>query len=254
MSKLEKLKAWILVLCTVAAAPAHAGGGFAGATEPTQLMNNVELVKVALDSAKSASTLVQKYMLQIQQYQAQLQNLKQLSNLPTGLPSDLTAAYNTLSSYRNAITTLEGSLGNQVQAIETRLTEARLSGMSWSQYVSTVSNDATRRQKRAVERLKYEEDLLKQVQSDYEFARQLQPTINTTEGVQQSMALLNSQMNRVVTQNAKLLEVLSQTVGDRAERDAAKAADDQQSAAQREAMRKRQEAIEQRQRSFGGFQ
>ncbi len=254
MSKFDWLAAASAALCVSLVSQAHAGGVIAGATEPTQIMNNVELVKVAIDGAKTASTTVQKYMLQIQQYQTQLENIRKLSELPTGLVGDVVTAYNDLSRYKLAINTLEGSLGAQASAMEARLTEARLSGMNWSEYVGAVGTDATRRQKRAVERLKYEEDLLKQVQSDYEFARKLQPTISTTSGVHQSVALLNSQMNRVVTQNAKLLEVISQSVGDRAERDAAKAADDQQSAAQREAMRKRQEAIEQRQRAFGGFQ
>lgn len=254
MSSFSRIVSAVVAASFLFAVPAHAGGLIAGATEPTQIMNNIELIKVAMDGATTASTTVSKYMLQIQQYQTQLENIRKLSNLPAGLRTDVITAYNDLNRYKSAVTALQGSLGMQAQAMEARLTEAKLSGMNWRDYVGSVAADAAQKQKRAVERLKYEEDVLKQVQSDYDFARQVQPTISTTSGVHQSVALLNSQMNRVVTQNAKLLEVISQSIGERAEREASKAIEEQQSVTQREAMRVRQEAIEQRQRAFGGFQ
>lgn len=233
---------------------ARAGGAIAGATEPTQIMNNLELVKVAVDGAKTASTTVSKYMLQIQQYQTQVNNLMKLPSLPAGLGMDVLKAYNDLSRYKSALAELQGSLSQQEQAIESRVTEARLSGRGWEAYLADQQAAANMHQGRAIERLKYEEQVLQQVQSDYDFARNLQSQIPNTVGQHQSLQMLNSQMNRVITQNGKLLEVVSATIKSGSEDDARKAETMTQSMADRELMRQRQNAIETRQRAFGGWQ
>jgi conjugal transfer/entry exclusion protein len=239
------------LLCTFGAQAG--GGGFAGATEVTQLLNNGELLKVASDGAVTAAKTVQQYMLQIQQYQTQLQNIQQLAGLPAGLGTDAVKAYQSLNAYKNALTTLQGSVSQQRSVIDMRLTEARLSGMSWPTYLDSVQSDVNLHRGRAIERLQYEQTVLQQVQSDYDFARNLQSSIPTTVGVHQSVQMLNTQMNRVVTQNAKLLEVVSMTLNKAAEQDSQKALDKTQLTTNLEIMRQRQQAIEERQRAFGGL-
>ncbi len=198
---------------------ARAGGAIAGATEPTQV-----------------------------------NNLMKLPSLPAGLGTDVLKAYNDLSQYKSALAALQGSLSQQEQAIESRVTEARLSGRGWEAYLADQQAAANMHQGRAIERLKYEEQVLQQVQSDYDFARNLQSQIPNTVGQHQSLQMLNSQMNRVITQNGKLLEVVSATIKSGAEDDARKAEAMTQSLADRELMRQRQNAIETRQRAFGGWQ
>ena len=61
-------------------------------------------------------------------------------------------------------------------------------------------------------------------------------------------------MNRVITQNAKMLEVVSSQIGASAEADARKAVEKTQQTSDLDLMRKRQQAIESRQRAFGGLQ
>lgn len=241
----------VVMLCF---STARAGGVVAGATEPTQIMNNLELVKVAVDGATTASTTVSKYMLQIQQYQTQVNNLMKLPSLPAGLGTDVLKAYNDLSRYKSALTALQGSLSQQEGTIVSRMTEARLSGRGWEGYLADQQAAANMHQGRAIERLKYEEQVLQQVQSDYDFARDLQRQIPNTVGQHQSLQMLNSQMNRVITQNGKLLEVVSATIKNSSEDDARKAEAMTQSLADRELMRQRQNAIETRQRAFGGWQ
>lgn len=236
-------------------APAlHAGGAIAGATEPTQILNNLELVKVAMDSAQTAGTVVSQYTTQLQQYQAQLANLQGLPRLPEGLGGDAAKAVTDLTRYRGALQQLTGSLGQQQSAMEQRLAEARLGGRDWRSYANAVAADAASQNQRAVERLKYEESVLEQVQADYRFARELQGQIPATVGQHQALQLVNAQMNRVVTQNAKLLEVVSATLNQQAAQDARQAEAAQRSATDRDLLRQRREAIEKRQRAFGGLQ
>lgn len=228
-----------------------AGGG--GATEATQILNNVQLLKIALDGAVTAKKTVDQYSTQLQQFNLEKLNIRSLDGLPAGLGADTLKAVNDLARYQQALSALQGSLSRQTSAIEQRVAEARLSGKDWNAYVQSVAADAATNQKRAVERLRYEESLIQQVQSDYEFARNLQSKIPATVGQHQSIQMLNSQMNRVITQNGKLLEVVSASVRKQADEDATKAESATKALADRELLRQRQEAIERRQRSFGGL-
>ena len=253
MSRADALGAILTVAALAFTSTAQAGGVIAGATEPTQIMNNLQLVKVALDGAQTASTVVNQYATQIQQYQAQLTNLMKLPQLPEGLGPDAMKAANDLGRYKAALESLMGSLGEQQADIERRLAEARLGGMDWNTYMTRVAADAASKGQRAVERLKYEESLLEQVQSDYQFARNLQSQIPATVGQHQALQLLNAQMNRVVTQNAKLLEVMSSAFSEQTRNDAKQAGAATEALAQEELLRQRQSAIQQRQRAFGGW-
>lgn len=250
---MSKLKVFAAGLLFSASSAAFAGGSVAGATEPTQIMNNIELIKVALDGATTAKKTVEQYVLQIQQYQNMLTNTMQLAALPSGLAQDALKAYTDLMSFKQALTQLQGSLSQQQQAIERRVTEAKLSGKSWQGYLAEVAADVAKNQKRAVERLKYEEQVLQQVQSDYTFARNLQSQIPATVGQHQSLQMLNTQMNRVITQNAKMLEVVSASIGRQAEEDALQAEGLARSAQDRDMLIQRQRALDARQRAFGGL-
>lgn len=254
MSRRDAITAVLSAAVLVLASVARAGGVIAGATEPTQIMNNLQLIKVALDGAQTASTVVNQYSTQLQQYQAQLTNLLKLPQLPEGLATDAVRAVNDLLRYKGALQALTGSLEEQRTLIERRLAEARLGGMDWKSYVESVATDAANKGQRAVERLKYEESVLQQVQSDYSFARDVQSQIPATVGQHQALQLMNAQMNRVVTQNAKLLEVISATVHDRAEKEASEAEAALRSTRERDLVRQRQEEIQQRLRAFGGDQ
>jgi P-type conjugative transfer protein TrbJ len=254
MSRRELAAVLLTALACLSAGGARAGGAIVGATEPTQILNNLQLVKVALDGATTASTAVSQYTTQIQQFQAQLANLQRLPQLPDGLGADSLRALNDLTRYRGALQQLTGSLGQQQSMMDQRIAEARLSGKDWGSYVASVAADAANKNQRAVERLKYEETVLQQVQSDYSFARELQGQIPATIGQHQALQLMNTQMNRLITQNAKLLEVMSAALAQRSETDAAEAESMTKSLTQQDLLRQRQEAIERRQRSFGGFQ
>ena len=225
-----------------------------GSTEPTQIMNNLELIKVALDGAITAKKTVEQYITQVQQFGIDKLNIAKLLGLPEGLVGDSLKALNDMRAFKDALSSLHGSLGQQASAIEKRVMEARLSGKDWKTYLEDVASDAGRYQQRAVERIKYEEQIIEQVQADYQFARNLQSKIPDTVGQHQSIQMLNTQMNRVITQNGKLLEVISRSTSrDQIEKDAGKAEALTRATTDQEIIKARQEAIQARQRSFGGL-
>jgi len=254
MSKRKFAAAFLVALSMLAAVGARASGAIAGATEPTQILNNLQLLSNGLEEAKTAATVVSQYETQLQQYQTQVANLKSLGQLPDGLGTDNASALTNLANYRAALQQLTGDMSTQQSLMQQRLTESRLSGGDWNSYVNSVAADAANKNQRATARLQYEQSVLQQVQSDYSFARNLQSQIPATVGQHQALQLMNSQMNRVVTQNAKLLEVVSSTLSQQTDKDSRDAEAMTKALSQQDLLRQRQEAIQKRQRSFGGLE
>lgn len=243
----------VAIVLSMSYGAASAGGAVAGATEITQILNNLQLVQVAMDGATTAQKTAQQYITQVQQYETQLQNIRGLPGLPAGMGGDAMKAVNDMVRFKQALANLTGSLGQQSRIMQQRMAEARVGGKGWDSYVQQVSADAASGSKRAIERLNYEESVLQQVQSDYQFARNLQDQIPATVGQHQALQLLNAQMNRVVTQNAKMLEVMSGTISKQAQDEQKQAEAKARALADQELMRQRHQNIEQRQRAFGGL-
>lgn len=248
-----------LVLCiTVAGGQASAGGGVpgGGATEMTQLMNNAELVKSAADQARTASTTMQQYYTQLQQFQLQRLAGMALDKLPAGLGPDLATAMASVQKYQGAVTQLRGSLTQQSTLMDQRITEAQLLGRdpnSWARYTQRVQSDISSGKQSALIRMQQEQTVLQQVQKDYEYARNVQDQLPALQGQQQSLTLLNAQMNRVVQQNAGMLQVMSATIAKYGEDSARDSLATQKAASMQDVMSQRQKAIEDRQRSWGGL-
>lgn len=255
----EQFKRLIAGVALVSAcALSWAGGGLTGgATEMTQLMNNVQLVKVAIDQASSASTLLQQYTTQIKQLGLQQLNIQNLAGLPAGLTADTASALGKIQNYQAALDGLRGTLSVQLQMMDQRLTEAQLYGRSeqgWQTYATRVQQDIQSGNQLAKLRAQQEQAALSQVQQDYQYARTVQSQIPSTIGQQQSLQLLNAQMNRIVTQNAKIIEVLSTTLAKDAAANETEARKKAQDEAVLQQVQTRSDAIRQRQQGFGGTQ
>jgi type IV secretion system protein TrbJ len=220
------------------------------ASEWTQIANNLQLIKVALDAAQSARTLVQQIQLQRQQYETQLRNLKGLPSMAPELAIDGAAAVASLAAYQRALDQLHGSLTRQQSAIDQRFTEARLGGLDWESYLRQQDGLLAQRNHHARQRLAQEQAVLEQVASDYDFARRLQADIPASVGQHQSLQHLNLQMNRVVTQNARMLQVMGASLRDRGESEAQRSADERRAMTWLQQLRDQEKAVRERQREF----
>lgn len=220
------------------------------ASEWTQIANNLQLVKVALDAAQSARTLVQQIQLQRQQYETQLRNMKGLAGVDPALVADNASAMATLTAYQRALGQLHGSLTRQQSAIDQRFTEARLGGLDWLSYLGQQDRLLAQRNHHARQRLAQEQAVLEQVAGDFDYARRLQAEIPESVGQHQSLQHLNMQMNRVVTQNARLLHVMAASLRDRGESEAQRTADERRAMTWLHQVREREKAIRERQREF----
>lgn len=221
---------------------AHAGAVAGGASEWTQILNNVQLVSSGMDTAATAKTTIDKYILQYKQYENELSNLQKFSQLPQNIQHGVRSLED-LRAYKSRLDRLHGSLAEQQRVFEKRFTEARLNGGTWEDYVEMVNKDASNKNQRAISRLEYEQSVMNQVESDYAAARALEPKIQESVGAQQSLQLMNTQMNRLVLQNAKLTEVMVASMSEQTMGNAKAAEKDNADLRAKETIRARQKAI-----------
>lgn len=228
-------------------------GAIVGATEFTQIANNAELVGVVMNSSKQVVTQMNQYMLQIKQWENQLQNLRGMV-VPDGV-QDAINQYNAISEARDSYARLYGSLEQQSDMFQRRFDEARSGNLSWADYVKRTQSDAERGVQAAQNRLRYEDRVLKQVQADYERTRELSAKVPQSEGVHSALQLMNSQMNKLLQQNAQMTELIAMGL-----KNGGKSAAEMGEATQKEAASKLMleqqkamyETIEKRQRAFLG--
>ncbi|PZO21588.1 MAG: hypothetical protein DCF26_01315 [Burkholderiales bacterium] len=240
-AKRSLIAVYASILVTIVPA-AHAGAVAGGASEWTQIMNNVQLVSSGMDAAQTAKTTIDKYILQYKQYENELSNLQKFSQLPQNIQHGVRSLED-LRAYKSRLDRLHGSLAEQQRVFEKRFTEARLTGGTWEDYVEMVNKDASNKNQRAISRLEYEQSVMNQVESDYAAARALEPKIQESVGAQQSLQLMNTQMNRLVLQNAKLTEVMVASMGEQTMENARAAEKDNADLRAKETIRARQKAI-----------
>lgn len=187
------------------------GGGMSIVYDPTNYVQN------ALSAAKATqqvTTQLQQLQTQYSQYATQISQLKSLASFQgvTGMVmsdqslKDLNAA---VTAYK----ALGSSLAATQKIFDNRLTEAKLSGMNWKDYLVAEDKRIQSNVGAAASRAEMERRALQKVEEDYAFARTLDSKIPATEGMHQAMQLNNSMMARVITQNADLQRTLATSLG-----------------------------------------
>lgn len=190
-----------LILLGVLCAPAYAGGGgggFAGATEPTQILNNMELVSQVGESMTQTAT--------------QINQLVQLQQMITELPSDVLGSIGisteNFGSMRELMSTvgtaikvgraMNGNLGQFrgiIQGYERRANLANQDVMGYVQ--SEIDRQVQTGQGLDVER-GVERQAMDNIKSNYDNYQNLMGRIGGTQGIRDSMQLLNGSMGNVI--------------------------------------------------------
>ena len=200
--------------------------------DPTNYVKNIVTAAESINATAQRTT---SYITQLQQYQTMITNLKRLtpaqlavatSHLDAGqneilknvgdfsklrdIASIATEAQSVAGTLANAnmslasLKRLQESLGGLNQAYSQRFEEARRMNMTWEQYAAREDLQIQSRVATAAARAQEDINRIDNVKRDYEFAQDMAAKIPEAEGVQQSMGLMNTQMNRVVTQLAQL--------------------------------------------------
>lgn len=200
--------------------------------DPTSWIQNAI---TAAESIAGTAQRAQQYVTQLQQYQTMLVNLKQLpqgalsgalGSLSQGqaelvknmggleklrdigtISTEIGRVSGSISNAKASVTSLialQQSMGGMQESYSRRFEEARRLNLTWEQYAAQEDLQIRSRVASAAARAQEDISRVERVKRDYEFAQEMAQKIPEAEGVQQSMALMNTQMNRVVTQLAEV--------------------------------------------------
>jgi P-type conjugative transfer protein TrbJ len=164
----------------------------------------------AAQTAQQIDYLISQYETQLSQYRTELLQIKGLDSELVNqlLDKNLLDSHN-ISQLSNSLYTLFGSINTITENFRQRLDTAKLLSLSWPQYISFEQNRIQRNEDNAAQTEKDQLQILDRVQRDYEFALNAESKINMTEGLHQSLQLLNYQLNRIITQNADMIKSIN---------------------------------------------
>lgn len=194
------------------APPLQAAPG--GALEMTQWLNHMALLDQLSESRAAVGSLVQQYATQLQQFEEQLRAGRASGTETSGLTLEgLAKEIRALRQYGAAFDSLTGGLDRLKQSFDARLLEARLKNMTLADYATAEQQAIVSGNARAKARLDTEARMMLSIEEDHRLAQRWGEQISGTEGVHQAMGLMNAQMNRVIQQNARVVQLLAQAQG-----------------------------------------
>lgn len=177
---------------TLLHAPAFGGAMAGGATEVTQILNNIQLLMQSATQEMQYATEVE---------QLYVQTLQQLPGRDTSLIADIQKAATLVSSAQGAKRSLE-ALTNDLGSLEThaqrRYDRFIASGLSWNNYVAREKEIAAQDRRRAKVVTQAEEAAMQRVKETWGSYQRYQREITTSQGEHQSMRILNGQMNALI--------------------------------------------------------
>lgn len=227
MSKYLKIKSAAVSLVLGVSCAVEAGGASSGATEFTQLMNNAELVIQVKEQIASNAVQLQQYTTQLTQLRRQIKDGLNVDTYFTqigmeGLGKEIQASHETRKAYEKLFGTVE-QLSSQWQQ---RMVEASSGGISLKQYVINEAERIEKGNELAIKRLEQERRVMTTIEEDFSLAKKWGASISDQSGIHASMGLLNTQMNRMLQQNARMVQLMSQAQGSDKARLEAKEAQD----------------------------
>ncbi|NMG28367.1 hypothetical protein [Aromatoleum evansii] len=186
------LLATVFVASALLHSPAHAGAAAGGATEVTQILNNIQLLMQSVTQEMQYATDVEHLV---------VNTLQQVPGSDTSLLADVAKASNLLSSAQGATRSLE-SLKTDLGSLEThaqrRYDRFIASGLTWSDYVAREKEIAAQDRRRAKAVTQAEEAAMQRVKETWGSYQRYQREITTSQGEHQSMRILNGQMNALI--------------------------------------------------------
>lgn len=211
-------KKFVMIVVTaslVAPFPAMSAGGLGGgSTEITQLANNVQLIQQHAQALLAYKKQIEQFLTQLQQYRAQLTNMINVNSIAKnlglqGLANDLSKVNETKKAFEK----LYGSMDRLSINWQQRFLEASTANLSLEQYAKREIERIKLGSDSAIKRVEQERRLIDSVEEDYSLAKQWGDQIDNQPGLNSSLGLLNTQMNRMLQQNARINQILAQAHG-----------------------------------------
>jgi P-type conjugative transfer protein TrbJ len=177
--------------------------------------NFVENLISAMQSVAMEARQASEYATQLQQYATQV---KQVTSLDDGAMdrqfNDIMNTYRTVTQYQSELAGLQGALGDVKSVMNNRMNLMAASGLSWDQYLQRERDMLRYRQDTTSILTSHERRVIDDASQRYVQIQDLQPKIMKTLGTQQSMQVMNTQLN-MLTASMQDLVTLSAAEGNR---------------------------------------
>jgi P-type conjugative transfer protein TrbJ len=189
---------------------AYAGALTGGSTEWTQIANNFQLIQQVYKQIETVKKLADSYIVQYQSLQQQILNGIQIEGISL---ADVLKAKNDIEEYQRKLKALGADIEGLGDYFDTRLTEAKLLKLPMEEYIKREAKKVEEGNKTAKARLDRERTLMQQVKSDISRVDEFSNRISSTLGTHQATQLLNSQMNLLLQQMGRMVEMTAEQQG-----------------------------------------
>ncbi|MEQ6436325.1 hypothetical protein V8Z74_15025 [Comamonas sp. w2-DMI] len=210
MSKSKKYIASVCIaICSVASQNANASGAIAGATEITQLLNNGQLMMQVIEAKSQTVAQIKQLYELYQAAEREILHLKSIGNDVTRL-----ARMAKEKDLRNLLKMIDlsesiyGNVSDLGKRIEVRYQEAYNQGLSIKDYIQNEGEKIERKEKQAVARVKQEQSIVEHLKDDLNDVADLATKIPLSEGTQQSLGLMNTQMNKLLVSMNRIGQII----------------------------------------------
>lgn len=200
----------LLLALVLFATPSFAGGGATGgATEITQILNNLELGIQSVQAQSQTMTQLAQYSTQLQQY---MQQVKNMQNLPVSVIQKNLKPYQNQFDTAKALYDTYRNTSSDLMMLRTMFRDANvvIDGLNLTpeQYVRNETIAARRREGIYADAFANQKQVMSNVQADFAKARDLAAQIPETVGVHESLSVTNSHLNLVSGQLANLTQTI----------------------------------------------
>lgn len=188
---------------------AIASGGIAGATEITQLLNNSQLMMQFVEAKTQTMTQVKQLYEVYKAAEREILHLKSIGSDVARLAA--LAKEKDLRSLVKMIDLSESIYGNVKDLggrLELRYQEAYKQGLSIKDYILSEGKKLERHEKQAVARVQQERNVIDNLQQDLKDIGELGSKIPLSQGTQQSLGLMNTQINHLLVAMNRIGQIM----------------------------------------------
>lgn len=206
--------ALVMLVCLGLALPkAHAGGGglTGGATEFTQIANNVELAMINVEEVtQTIQDELRNIQLIEQTYIARLQQLKESIGQYAAPFQKAYATYKKVVDTKNKLLGVAHSISNLDETLKSRYRDLAASTLDWKGYLEREQTLIQSGDQRAREKLKSNVEVLEGAKESIEAYQESAIQIESTVGVRGATQVLGAQLAMVGQDINKLIAITAQ--------------------------------------------
>jgi len=189
-------------------------GGVGGATEATQILNNVQLGTQTLKQIRSMEELITSTVYHVKNWKQLL-----LTNLPLGQGDvmatlgDLNREINNFQNYQSSLQRAGSSLQQLNQVFDARTVQASLRGVTFQDYLNIEARRVSDGDLQARQRLETERRIVEAANQDLQSAVANSGQFDNAKGPTEAIGMLNTQVNQLVQQNARTAIIMANATG-----------------------------------------